>query len=191
MPINTVQLSFVKYEKQLLNLIKQNLNPALLRRVAAEDVVQETLIKACEKISYFENNPEIPVYLKLRKLALQTITDLERKHLKSKKRDIYKEIYVDGTNDCSKAEINWNMFEASITSPSVKLSRECMREIIKKAMEMLPFIDRQIIELRHFDDISNKECAEVLEITEKAASIRYVRALQKLKKILNELTGEI
>ncbi|MBQ6597753.1 MAG: hypothetical protein IJH79_09395, partial [Lentisphaeria bacterium] len=72
---------FLEHRGRLLALAERNLNPVLRRRVTAEDVVQDTLSSACQKIDFFENNPEVPLYFKLRTLLFQTITGLERKHL--------------------------------------------------------------------------------------------------------------
>ena len=45
--------------------------------------------------------------------------------------------------------------------------------------------DQEIVAMRHFEQMSNRETAESLGISEKAASNRYVRALAQLKKIMN------
>lgn len=143
---------------------------------------------ACERIAYFEQNPEVPVYFKLRTLLFQTITNLERKHLQSKKRDIYKELYIGDEGNYSTAQLNWNMFADSVTSPSQRISKEQRCELLQKIIESMSENDRLIIELRNFDGMSNTECAEVLKITAKTASIRYVRALQHLKTKLAEMS---
>ena len=70
---------FLEYRGRLLALARRNLNPVLARRVSAEDVVQEALLAACGKMAFFENNPEIPVYFKLRTILFQTLTAMERK----------------------------------------------------------------------------------------------------------------
>lgn len=183
---NTIELSFSEYRSQLLKLAQNNLNPVLAKRVTAEDVVQETLMSACEKINYFETNLEVPVYFKLRKLLFQTITNLERKHLKAEKRDAYKEMYIEDEANCSVAQLNWNMFANSITSPSLKITKAERQHMLANVLNSISENDRQIIELRHFDGMSNNECAEVLKITQKNASIRYVRALQHLKLALSK-----
>ncbi len=191
---NTEQLNFwanmfLEYREQLLNLAKRNLNPILSRRVSAEDVVQDTLSAACGKIDFFENNPEVPVYFKLRKILFQTITALERRHLQSQKRDAYKEQEVaDDENDQTAARLNWNMFADSVTGPLSKVARVDRYALLRKALDAMPENDRQILELRHFDGMSNQECAQVLKIEQKAASIRYVRALERLQKQLIEFT---
>ena len=72
---------FLEYRGRLLALARRNLNPVLARRVSAEDVVQEALLAACGKMAFFENNPEIPVYFKLRTILFQTLTAMERKQI--------------------------------------------------------------------------------------------------------------
>lgn len=186
--LNSIAASLMEYQARLLNLAKRNLNPILLRRVTPEDVVQDTLSAACQKIDFLENHPEVPVYFKLRTILFQTITALERKHLQSQKRDAYKEQDVADQNEDATAKLNWNMFADSVTGPLTKIARIDRYELLKKALESLPENDRHILELRHFDNMSNSDCAEVLHITAKNASIRYVRALERLQKLLTELT---
>ena len=181
---------FVRYRERLLALAARNLNPILSKRFSPEDVVQDTLVAACSRMDYFENNPEIPIYMKLRTLLLQTVADYERKHLQAQKRDAYKERECCGQNsECqSTAAINWNMFADSVTSPLSKMVRSERYALLRSILETLSETDHQILTLRHFDGLNNTECAQVLNIEPKAASIRYVRALQHLKKILTELT---
>lgn len=181
---------FIRYRERLLALAARNLNPVLSKRFSPEDVVQDTLVAACSRMDYFENNPEIPIYMKLRALLLQTVADYERKHLLAQKRDAYKERECCAQNsECqSAAEINWNMFADSVTSPLSKMVRSERYALLRSILETLSETDYQILTLRHFDGLNNTECAQVLNIEPKAASIRYVRALQRLKKILTELT---
>ena len=85
---------FEKHREGLLQQAAQKLSPVLQRRITAEDVVQETLLNACKRQAFFENRPEIPTFRKLLIVLEQTIAALERRHLQSGKRDIYKEVAV-------------------------------------------------------------------------------------------------
>ena len=185
---NPLDPALTEHRARLLSLARLNLNPVLARRISPEDVVQETLSAACRKVDFLQNHPEIPVYCKLRRILLQTITDLERKHLRSPKRDAYRELEVGGEEDVSTPGLNWNMFADTVTGPLTQLARQDRYELLRKTMEALPEHDREILELRHFDGMSNTECAEALHLTQKAASVRYVRALEHLKKQLIEFT---
>ena len=185
---NPIDPALTEHRARLLSLARLNLNPMLARRISPEDVVQETLAAACRKADFMRNRPDVPVYCKLRTILLQTITDLERKHLRSTKRDAYRELEIDGDGDVSSPGLNWNMFADTVTGPLTQLARQDRYELLRKTMDSLPEHDREILELRHFDGMSNAECAETLHLTQKAASIRYVRALEHLKKQLIEFT---
>lgn len=181
-----------QYRQHLNSLAARNLKPILLKRFSPEDVVQETLALACSKEDFFEFNSDIPIYFKLRLLLFHTIKDIERSHLQSKKRDAFKEQEVhpveENIDEDGGYTSPFDKFAATITGPLTHIAKLDRYAAVKKALSTLPDNDKQIIELRHFDEMSNTECAEVLHITTKAASIRYVRALQKLQQCLNEIT---
>lgn len=180
---------FLEYRKQLLSLARRNLNPVLSRRVSPEDIVQDTLSSACSKLDFFENCPDVPVYFKLRTLLFQTITAMERKHLQAAKRDAYKDLeVVDSNETATQAQVSWNQFADTMTGPVTQAARIDRYALLKKALDELPENDRHILEMRHFDGLGNSECAELLKIQPKAASIRYVRALQRLREKLSEYT---
>lgn len=180
---------FLEYRERLLALARRNLDPVLARRVTPEDIVQDTLSSACAKIDFFENRPDVPVYCKLRTILFQTITALERKHLQAAKRDAYKDVEVaDGNDTATQAQLSWNMFADTVTGPVTRIARQDRYALLREIIAELPENDRTILELRHFDGLGNAECADLLEIEPKAASIRYVRALQKLRRKLAEYT---
>lgn len=181
-----------QYRQHLHSLAARNLKPILLKRFSPEDIVQETLAAACSKENFFETNPDIPIYFKLRLLLFQTIKDIERTHLQSKKRDAFKELEVhpieENIDEDGGYTSPFDKFAGTITGPLTHIAKLDRYAAVKKALSTLSDNDKQILELRHFDEMSNTECAEVLHITPKAASIRYVRALQKLQQSLYEIT---
>ena len=179
---------FLEHRERLLSLARRSLNPVLLKRVTSEDVVQETFSAALERMEFLENQPEIPLYCKLRIILLQKIKDLERYHLQSQKRDAYKEVEVSDGETAATGQANWNLFADTMTGPFTRLAREERHQMLRKCLEEMEVNDRMILELRHFDGMSNAECAEVLQIQQKAASIRYFRALQRLKQKLTDYT---
>ena len=183
--LNILGKQLMEFYPQLLSLARRNLNPVLARRLTAEDIVQDTLSAASLKTKYLNNNPEVPLYFKLRTILFQTITAMERRHLQCDKRDAYKEIEI-ADEQTSAAQANWNMFADTVTSPVSRLARLDRYSLLRKVMAELSDTDKQILELRHLDGMGNNECAFVLQIEPKAASIRYVRALKKLQGKLLE-----
>lgn len=161
-------------------------------RVSPEDVVQETFAAAAKRQSFFENEPEVPEYFKLRKIFFQTLVSLERKHLGAQKRDAYKEIgegeLKAEDNGETISDVGMDRFASNVTGPVTAASRKERNFLLKAAIRALSESDRQIIEMRHFDDMTNDECAEVLGLTKQAASVRYVRALERLQKELLKFT---
>lgn len=176
---------FEEYKGQLLRLAKRNIPTVMQRRMGEEDIFQMALVAAMDRIEFLENNPEVPPYMKLRMILLQTVTGQIRRNLLAQKRNAYAEVEINDTvSTQTKAQLSWNMLADSITSPASRLGREERYAQVRQAIDALPENDRQIIQLRNFDGMTNAECAQILNLEQKAASIRYVRALQRLKDIL-------
>lgn len=183
--------AFERLRPRLLAIATQRLNPLLTRRCSPEDILQDTFAAAMKRPDYFESHPEVPVYFKLRTVLLQVLTDTERRHLKSGKRDAYRERDLEAfaADDSLSAPADvLDRFAASVTSPVSRVARDDRNALLRRAMAALPDADRDILTLRHFDGCGNTECAEILGITTKNASIRYVRALQRLRERLMAYT---
>lgn len=173
---------FAHYRPRLAFVVSRQMNPLLSARISVDDVLQETYLSAVRREAFLTQEPEIPVYFKFRKLALQTLTDLEREHIRYGKRSAMKELSGEAAD---KALDN---LRAETMSPKTALARKERNALVRRMIDVLPDADRQIITLRNFDFMSNAECAAVLGINPKAASIRYVRALERLRVRLQSLS---
>ena len=182
--------AFAEHRARLLSLVEKRLNPILLKRLSHEDVMQEVYLAAAKRLEYFAREPEVPLYFKLRTILLQTLVDVERKYLQAAGRDAYKEVEVgdEATESAPPGALNWGQFAADVTSPLSRVDRNERHALLRNAIYSLPENDRAIIALRHFDGMGNSECAAALGIEPKAASIRYVRALERLREKLMELS---
>lgn len=181
--------AFTENRERLLALVHRGLKPILLKRFDYEDILSAAYENAAKRLAYFAANTEVPVYFKLRTVLLQTLTDIERKHLGAGSRDAYKEIQGEESRMPNDEDAGPRIeFAADMTSPVSKVDRSERHALLLAAVEALPENDRQIIVLRHFDHFSNGDCADILGIEPKAASIRYVRALEKLQKKLTEIS---
>ncbi len=171
---------------RLVRLIATRMSPVLLRRMSPDDVAQETYLACGRRMKFLREHEDVPVFVKLRKLALQTIADMERKHLAAGKRDAMKEsTLAESDNDVTVNALS--RFADSLVGPRTHLERMELLEQTRCAMRELPDTDREILELRHFEELSNNECAAALGIDVKAASIRYVRALKRMKDIMERV----
>lgn len=179
---------------KLLSLAAHNLQEILRARFSPEDVVSATYAACALREDYLANYPEIPLYNKFCTLLLQTITDLERKHLKAKCRDVYKEVALaaprphapslDETTIASATDL----LAAPNPSPVSQVDKRERTLLLTQALRTLSATDQEILTLRHFDGLRNEECAAKLGLDPKATSIRYTRALERLQRKLMELS---
>ena len=181
--------AFTENRERLLSLVRRHLQPVLLKRLSYEDALSAVYENAAKRLAYFANHTDVPVYFKLRTILLQTLSDLERRHLAAESRDAYKEVAPDELKPQDTEGHEPEMqFAADITSPVSRVDRDERHRLLRAAIDALPENDRRIIVLRHFDDLGNGECAAILHLEPKAASIRYVRALERLEKKLVEIS---
>ena len=187
--------AFAENRQRLLALAQKRLNPILLKRMSPEDVISETYVNAVKRLDYFTARDDVPIYYKFRTVLLQTIGDIERRHLLAQGRDAYKELRVesgefrvDDGDGSADGNVCIGELPADITSPVSRVDRDERHAILRRALAAMPENDRAILVLRHFDGLGNAECAAALGLTEKAASIRYVRALERLQQKLVEVS---
>ncbi|MGE3175644.1 MAG: sigma-70 family RNA polymerase sigma factor [Planctomycetota bacterium] len=168
---------FEAQRDRLRRMIQFRLDPRLVGRVDPEDVVQEVFLDAQKRLYAFrEDAQSLPFWLRL--VAQQTLIDLHRRHLGALKRNAARERVFAHSHGLS------GFLAGSLTSPSQAAMRDELRQQLHAALEAMDEIDREVLTLRHFEDLGNKEVAELLGIGENAASNRYVRALGRLKGLL-------
>ncbi len=176
---------WLEHRDRLVRLLATRMPRVLLRRMSADDVAQEAYLACGKRLDFLHSRPEVPMFVKLRRIAMQTLTDVERRHLAAGKRDAMKESTWDDAGDDASVDA-WAQFADTITSPRTRLMRMERQALARRILHELPATDREILELRHFEELSNNECAAVLDIAPKAASIRYVRALKRFQDLLKD-----
>lgn len=181
-PSDVCLAAFAQYRSRLTFVVSRQMNPLLAARLSVDDVLQETYLAATRRKDFLSQEPEVPLYFKFRRIALQTLCDLEREHIKYGKRSALKEL------SGNTAEQAMSALHADVRSPKTILARKERNALIRQVIDNLPDTDRQILVLRNFDAMSNSECATILGIDQKAASIRYVRALKRLRDRLQSLS---
>jgi RNA polymerase sigma-70 factor (ECF subfamily) len=172
-------------------MIALRLDRRLAARVDPSDVVQETLGEANGKLSDYVRSRPLPFYPWLRSLALQRLIDLHRRHVGAQRRSIRREDFpLPNVPDESALELVQRLF-ASGSSPSARLQRHEAGEIIRTALAQLRERDREVLVLRHLEQLSIREIASVLGISEGAVKVRHVRALERLHDLLGDDPMEI
>lgn len=180
---------FALVRPRLWRTVHFRLDHRLAGRIDADDVLQEAYLNAAQRLDHLLQNPEMPVFLWLRLIANQTLVDVHRRHLGTQRRDAQRERSLHaGCQDATSMSIAAHLL-GQLTSPSRAAVRGEMHQQLEQALESMHEIDREVLALRHFEELSNSETAGVLGISEKAASNRYTRALSRLRDILEQIPG--
>jgi len=179
---------FSRYRERLWNIVNLRLDNRLKGRVDADDVLQEVYLDAADRVEhYIKNREKGTFFVWLRLVTAQTLINVHRRHLDSQMRDAKREMSIHIGRHYHPATTSLAIqLLGDITSPSRVAMREETARQLEEVLESMGPLDREILTLRHFEQLSNKEVAEFLGIQAKAASIRYVRALKRLKGILEE-----
>jgi len=172
---------------RLRKMIEFRLDPCLWGRVDVDDVLQDVFLAASRRLPDYLLDPAVPVFVWLRTMTQQVLADTYRRHLGAQRRDAACEVPLHKRGTASSASISIAArLAASVTSPSKAAVRADDREHLHAALEKMDPIDREVLALRHFEDLGNDDAAEVLGLKKAAASNRYVRALKRLKDIMSE-----
>ena len=178
--------AFTEFGDRLRRIVRFRLDYRLAGRVAESDVIQETYLAAAKRLDHLENYQEMPLFLWLRLLVSQKLTDLHRVHLKAEKRDVRREVaLMTGPSAHTSVAIAANLIGAK-TGASALLEKAEQIEELEKVLNKMDETDREVIALRHFEELSNIETARVLDIAPTAASKRYVRAMARLAELMSE-----
>jgi RNA polymerase sigma-70 factor (ECF subfamily) len=175
---------FSRHRDRLRKMVEFRLDDRLGGRVAPSDVLQEAYIDALKRLPHFYQDPDVPFYLWLRWLTVQRLIGVHRQHLGAAGRDVTREVPMSYSGPLEASAARMTGLMAELTSPSQAAQRDEVVAGVRQALEQLDPIDREILALRHFEELSNREAAAVLGIQSAAATKRYVRALERLKRAL-------
>jgi RNA polymerase sigma-70 factor, ECF subfamily len=169
----------------LRRMIGARLDPALAARVDASDVVQDVLIEAHKRLNDYLRNPVMPFHLWLRHIAKDHVIDAHRRHRQAQRRSLDREqpIVPAALNNHSSFELAGQLLDREPTPASAAIQHE-LQARMESAIAALEDDDREIILMRHAEQLTNQEVAAVLELTEAAASMRYLRAVRRLRATL-------
>ncbi|MGH9363323.1 MAG: sigma-70 family RNA polymerase sigma factor [Thermoanaerobaculia bacterium] len=175
---------------RLRKMVALRLDSRLRGRVDETDVLQDAFLEAVGRMDEYLRRPDMPFYLWLRFITAQRLQALCREHLGAQKRDVRRErpiagaAYPEATSEALAAQL-----VGKLTSPSQALARAEMKTRLCQVLESMEPLDREVIALRHFEQLGNAEVAQVLGLSESTASKRYIRAIQRLKHLLAAVPG--
>ena len=174
---------FSHHRDKLQRMVRFRLDRRLYGRVDTADVLQDVWLETSRRIEDYTSNPAVPFFVWVRQLAYQIIIDLHRRHLGAQKRNVSQEVSI-GKSNCDTSVSIAAQLAGNFTSPSNVAMRGERLARVREALDSMDEIDREVLALRHFEELGNNEVAEILGIQKTAASNRYVRALKRLKQVL-------
>jgi len=179
-----------RYRARLRRMVSFRLDPRLQGRVDPSDVVQDVCLEAWQHLGSYVTQPNTPFFVWLRAVAGHKLGDLHRQHLGAQMRDARREVslYQGSLPGATSAALAAQLL-GHLTRPSEAAVRAEGKVQLQTALNAMDPIDREVLALRHFEQLTVSETAKVLDIKEKAAGMRYVRALRRLKEILTSLGG--
>ena len=171
-----------RHRDALRKLVGNRMDRAIGRRVDASDVVQDVLLEASNRLANYLDQPVLPFHLWLRQLARDRMIDMHRRHRQAQRRSVDRErsLAARAHSGQSSLDLAARLADAELTPVAASIRRELQLRY-HEAIEELAEDDREILLMRHFEQLTNSEAAEALELSPAAAGMRHLRALRRLK----------
>jgi RNA polymerase sigma-70 factor (ECF subfamily) len=183
---SAVKTLLEQHRERLLHMVAVRMDPRVVQRLDASDVVQDSLLEAHEKFAEYAGTRPLPLYPWLRQIAWQHLMHAHERHIHTKKRSVVREqASVVMLSDDSVQGLVEHLVDSQ-TSPSGKVMREELQQRIRGALADMSPRDGDILVMRYLEHMSIDEIAATLQISENAVHMRQLRALQKLRESLSD-----
>jgi len=184
-----VEQLLARHREPVQRMIGLRLDRALAPRVDASDIVQEVLLEASQRLSEYLRQPAMPFHLWLRHIARDHVIDAHRRHRKAQRRSVDREQPMrTAWPDQSSVELAADLIDRELTPATAALRRE-LADRFQEVLAELNEDEREVILMRHFEQLSNQEVATALGLSEAAAAMRHLRALRRLRALIEAHEG--
>jgi RNA polymerase sigma-70 factor (ECF subfamily) len=185
---SAVNRLFDRHRQALHRLIQLRLDQRIRPRVDVSDVVQDVLVEANRRLQEYLDNPAMAFHLWIRQIAKDRIIDAHRRHRVSAKRSVDREQQLGPTGENqSSVRLAAQLSDGQLT-PAAAATQQELARLVEQAIGELNDQDGEIVVMRHYEQLSNSEVAQALGLSEPAASMRYLRAIRRLRALLDEHT---
>jgi RNA polymerase sigma-70 factor (ECF subfamily) len=181
---------FSRHRERLKRMVHLRLSRRLQGRVDDSDVVQEALIDCAHKLQEYVAEPKLPFFLWLRHMTGLKLTEIHRRHLGTQLRDADREVTLHrgALPEADSISLAAQLL-GQLTTPSQAAIRAETRLLVQEALNAMDPIDREVLALKHFEQLSTSEIAEVLGMSKAGAGSRYLRAIKRLREVLAQIPG--
>jgi RNA polymerase sigma-70 factor (ECF subfamily) len=175
-----------EHAERLHRWITPRLDRRIQGRVSASDVVQEVYLAADQRREHFASKPDMPFGVWVKLLAAQRLIEVHRRYLGAAARAVGREVPIDAGSGSDTLAVR---LPGRHTTPSHSAIRKEEAELLREALGQLETTDREVLALRHFEELSNEQVAARLSLTTSGATKRYMRAIARLKTVLECVSG--
>jgi RNA polymerase sigma-70 factor (ECF subfamily) len=181
---------FSRYRDRLKRMVHLRLSRRLSGRVDDSDVVQEAYLEISKKLPEYVKAPELPLFLWLRHMTGLKLAEIHRRHLGTQLRDADREVSLHrgGLPEADSVSLAAQLL-GKLTTPSQAAIKAEQRIYVQEALNSMDPIDREVLALKHFEQLSTSEIARVLGLSKAGAGSRYLRAIKRLRDILERIPG--
>ncbi len=180
---------FMEHRARLRRMVEVRLDRRAAGRVDPSDVLQEAFLDASRQLPAYLADPPMAPFLWLRFLTRERLMATHRRHLGAQMRDAKLEVSLGRRAESGVRSESLSCYLAGrLTTPSQAAARLELQARLQELLDGLDPIDCEILSLRHLEELSNAEAAEELGISTAAASKRYIRALERMRKVFAELS---
>lgn len=176
-----------RHRAALRRMIDLRMDRVIGRRIDASDIVQDVLLDAHRRLEEYLAQPSMPFHLWLRQMARDRLIDAHRRHRVAARRSIDREqpMVAPAMLDHSTMDLVAELVDPELT-PAAAATWNELQVRFQAALDQMDEQDREVVLLRHFEHLSNGEVAQVLNLSEPAAGMRYLRAMRRLRTHLEK-----
>ncbi len=181
---------FSRHRDRLKRMVHLRLSRRLAGRIDDSDVLQESYLEAARRLGEYQRNPSLPFFLWLRNMTAMKLAEVHRRHLGTQLRDAGREVTLHrgGLPMADSVSLAAQLL-GTLTTPSQAAVKAETRLFVQEALNGMDPIDREVLALKHFEQLSTAEIAEVLGLSKAGAGSRYLRAIKRLREILSQIPG--
>jgi RNA polymerase sigma-70 factor (ECF subfamily) len=171
------------YRRYLTLLARVQIGCRLQGKADAADLVQETFLEAHRNFGRFQGTSEGEFVGWLRQILAANLAMLLRRYLGTRRRDVRLERELSVELDRSSRVLDQGLLAVS-SSPSQQAARREQAVLLADALGELPEAYREVIILRHLEELSFSEIARRMERSVDSVKNLWARALGQLRRAL-------
>jgi RNA polymerase sigma-70 factor (ECF subfamily) len=181
---------FEPHRERLRKMVRLRLDRRLRGQFNSSAILEDVFREAGRRLAEYQAGSHLPFFLWLRLLTGERIQDLHRQYLGTEAWEGGPEVslYRGALPEANSVSLAAQLL-GHITAASQAAARADMQIRLQEAINSMDPVDREVLTLCHFEELTNAEAALVLGLDKTAATQHYLRALKRLKEILSSIPG--